>query len=101
MDILERAGVSQVLPLAEMMGKALARCMVGGAALAHTVGDIDGLLIAEASVRRTPMVGRTLRENRLRDLGCHAFQGWYFSRDLPLDRLARWLRQNGIQRSAA
>jgi voltage-gated potassium channel len=75
-DILERAGVTQVLPLAEMMGKALARCMVGGDALAHIVGDIDELLIAEASVRRTPMVGKTIRENRLRELGVSVIGLW-------------------------
>lgn len=75
-DILKRAGVTHVLPLAEMMGKALARCMVGGDALAHTVGNIDGLLIAEASARRTPMVGRTLRENRIRDLGVSVIGLW-------------------------
>jgi voltage-gated potassium channel len=75
-DILKRAGVTQVLPLAEMMGKALARCMTGGDALAHTVGNIDELLIAEASVRRTPMVGKTLRENRLRELGVSVIGLW-------------------------
>lgn len=75
-DILERAGATHVLPLAEMMGKALARCMIGGDALAHTVGNVDALLIAEASARRTPMVGKTLRENRLRDLGVSVIGLW-------------------------
>lgn len=75
-DILKRAGATHVLPLAEMMGKALARCMIGGDALAHTVGNVDALLISEASARRTPMVGKTLRENRLRDLGVSVIGLW-------------------------
>ncbi len=75
-EVLERAGATSVLNLADMMGKALARCMVGGDALTHIVGSIDGLLIAEANASRTPLVGKTLRENRLSDLGVNVIGIW-------------------------
>lgn len=74
--ILEHAGANRVLRLGEMMGKALARCMVGGDAVTHQVGKIDELLIAEASANRTPLVGKSLRENRIRDLGVSVIGLW-------------------------
>lgn len=66
-DILELAGCTQVLQLAEMMGQSLARRVIGRDAQTHVIGQFDNLLIAEASAARTPLVGRTLREIRLRD----------------------------------
>ena len=76
MEVLERAGATNVLNLSDMMGKALARCMVGGDAITHVVGSVDGLLIAEANASRTPLVGKTLRENRLSDLGVSVIGIW-------------------------
>ncbi len=76
LEVLEHAGATSVLNLADMMGKALARCMVGGDALTHIVGSVDGLLIAEANASRTPLVGKTLRENRLSDLGVSVIGVW-------------------------
>lgn len=67
-DILELAGCSHVLQLGEMMGQALARRVADGAALGHTIGEFGDLLIAEAAVRDTSLVGKTLRESRLREL---------------------------------
>jgi len=75
-EILERAGATGVIRLGDMVGKALARCMVGGDALTHVVGAVDELLIAEANAHRTPMVGKTLRENRLTDLGVSVIGVW-------------------------
>ncbi|MDV6029183.1 MAG: potassium channel protein [Phycisphaera sp. RhM] len=66
-DILELAGCTRVLQLAEMMGRSLARRVIGRDAKSHVIGQFDDLLIAEASAARTPLVGRTLREIRLRD----------------------------------
>ena len=66
-DILELAGCTQVLQLAEMMGQSLARRVIGRNAQTHVIGQFDKLLIAEASAARTPLVGRTLRDIRLRD----------------------------------
>lgn len=75
-DILDRAGATHVLHLGEMMGKALARCMVGGDAVTHVVGGVDDLLIAEANAQRTPLVGKTLRENALSELGVSVVGIW-------------------------
>lgn len=66
-DILELAGCTRVLELAEMMGRALARRVIGRDAKTHVIGQFDELLIAEASAAGTPLVGRTLKEIRLRD----------------------------------
>jgi Trk K+ transport system NAD-binding subunit len=67
LDILELAGCTQVLQLGEMLGQALARRVVGRDAKCHVIGEFGDLLIAEASVAGTPLVGRTLREIRLAD----------------------------------
>jgi voltage-gated potassium channel len=66
-DILELAGSSHVLQLGEMMGQALARRVLGGDTMAHIVGQFDDLLIAEATVRNTPLIGKSLRESNLRE----------------------------------
>lgn len=66
-DILELAGSNHVLQLGDMMGQALARRVSGGDAMAHTIGRFGDLLIAEATVRNTPLVGKTLAQSRLRE----------------------------------
>ena len=66
-DILELAGCNRVLRLAEMIGRSLARRVLGRDAKTHEIGQFDSLVIAEASAAGTPLVGRTLREIRLRD----------------------------------
>src|SRR5690606_35608457 len=67
-DILQLAGCTSVLQLGEMMGQALGRRVSGGATPAQTNGQVDGLYIAEAPVRNTSLVGKTLRESCLREL---------------------------------
>jgi voltage-gated potassium channel len=66
LDILELAGCTQVLQLAEMLGESLARRISAGDAMAHVLGEFDELLIAEATVKDTPLVGKTLAEAALR-----------------------------------
>jgi len=66
-DILELAGCNRVFRLAEMIGQSLARRVLGRDAKTHEIGQFDSLVIAEASAAGTPLVGRTLREIRLRD----------------------------------
>jgi len=66
-NILKLAGSNFVLRLEEMMGQSFARRTVGGDAMSHVIGQFDNLLIAEATTHRTPLVGKTLRENRLRE----------------------------------
>jgi len=65
-DILKLAGSNYVLRLEEMIGQSFARRTLGGDAMAHVIGKFDEVLIAEATTHRTPLVGKTLRENRLR-----------------------------------
>ncbi|MBX3440995.1 MAG: potassium channel protein [Planctomyces sp.] len=66
-DILELAGCNHVLQLAEMLGQSLARRVLGRDARSHVVGEFGELLIAEATAAGTPLVGRTLKDIRLRD----------------------------------
>jgi len=66
-DILELAGCNHVLQLGEMLGQALARRVLGRDAKSHVIGRFGELLIAEAATANTPLVGRTLRDIRLRD----------------------------------
>lgn len=67
-DALELAGVSHILRTEEMMGSALARRVIGNDAAAHVIGNLDELVVAEASATGTPLVGQTLAESRLRSL---------------------------------
>jgi voltage-gated potassium channel len=66
-DILELAGSSHVLRLEEIIGRSFARRVTGGDALAHTIGEFDEVRIAEATTRRTPLVGKSLQESKLRE----------------------------------
>lgn len=66
-DILKLAGSNLVLRLEEMIGTSFAGRTVGGDAVSHVIGRFDEVLIAEATARRTPLVGKTLLENALRD----------------------------------
>jgi Trk K+ transport system NAD-binding subunit len=74
--ILELAGSTHVLQLREVLAQALARGTLGGNAMTHVVGQVDELLIAEASALRTPLVGQTLRQSGLRDLGVNVVGIW-------------------------
>jgi voltage-gated potassium channel len=65
-DVLQLAGATQVLELAEMLGRSLARRTLGGDHRANIVGEFDALIVAEAPVTGTPMVGKTLGEGWLR-----------------------------------
>ncbi len=67
-DILELAGSTRVLQLAEMLGRSLARRTLGGETRANVIGRFGELLIAEAPVTGTPLVGKTLIESRLREV---------------------------------
>jgi len=65
-DILQLAGSTKVIQLAEIMGQALARRITGVDARAHIIGEVRGILIAEATAAGTPLVGKTLAESKLR-----------------------------------
>lgn len=67
-DILEMAGANHVLQLGEILGRSLARRTLGGNARVHVIGHIDQLVIGEATAQETPLIGKTLKESRLRDI---------------------------------
>jgi voltage-gated potassium channel len=76
-DILKLAGSSQVLQLADMLGRALARRTIGGDAQANVIGRFDNLIIAEAPVHGTPLVGQTLSQSKLRQtIGVNVVGVW-------------------------
>ena len=66
-DVLELAGSTHVLHLDEMMGRSFARRAIGGDALAHVIGEFGDVRVAEATTRRTPLVGQTIAEADLRE----------------------------------
>jgi voltage-gated potassium channel len=65
-DVLELAGSSHVLQLTEMLGRSLARRTVAGDIRTNVIGQFGDLLISEAPVSGTPIVGRTLGDGWLR-----------------------------------
>lgn len=67
-QILNAAGANEVLALDEMMGLSLARRTIAGDAIAHTIGQLGSLVIAEAAAFATPLVNKTLKETQLREL---------------------------------
>ena len=76
-EILEMAGCTRVLRLGQMLGEALARRVLGRDGRTRIVGEFDDLLIAEAGVAGTNLVGRTLAEARLRaESGLSAVGAW-------------------------
>jgi voltage-gated potassium channel len=76
-DILQLAGSTYVLQLADMLGESLARRITAGDAMAHEVGKFDELLIAEATVTQTPLVGKTLAATDLRkNIGINVVGVW-------------------------
>ena len=76
-DILKLAGSNHVLHMGEILGRALSRRTLGQDARVHTVGRFGELVIAEATTFMTPLVGKTLKESRLReDLGINVVGVW-------------------------
>ncbi|MBF2053741.1 MAG: NAD-binding protein [Candidatus Sericytochromatia bacterium] len=66
-DILELAGCSRVLQMGQILGQALARRVLGRDGKSHIIGEFGPLKVAEVAVGNTPLVGKTLKEVRLRD----------------------------------
>src|SRR5690606_5536647 len=66
-DVLELAGSSHVLQLTEMLGRSLARRTLGGDVRANVIGRFGELLIVEAPVLGTPLVGKTIGEGWVRE----------------------------------
>lgn len=66
-DILQLAGSTYVLQFMKLLGQSLSRRVIRTSARANVIGSIDALLIAEAPAMRTPLVGKTLQQSRLRE----------------------------------
>ena len=76
-DILELAGSTYVLNFTKMLGQSLARRVLGTSARANVIGQIESLLIAEAPAMRTPLIGKTLQQSRLREtIGINVVGVW-------------------------
>ena len=85
-DILELAGANHVLQSGEMMGQLLARRIAGGNTAARTIGHFYELVIAEAAVRNTPLIGQTLRTSLLREqVGVTVLGAWVRGQFEPAD----------------
>ncbi len=66
-DILQLAGSTYVLQFMKLLGQSLSRRVIRTSARSNIIGNIDALLIAEAPAMRTPLVGKTLKQSRLRE----------------------------------
>ncbi len=66
-DILYLAGCNYVLELPQMLGESLARRTIGGDARANVIGRFEQLIIAEAIAAGTPLVGKKIRDSKLRE----------------------------------
>lgn len=67
-DVLELSGATHVLPLKNWLGEQLASRVNASHAQAHVIGRYEDLLIAELPVHHTPIVGKTIRDTRLREI---------------------------------
>lgn len=67
-DILNLAGSSKTFQFTTLLGQSLARRVLGVSMQANIIGRFDTLFIAEMPAMRTPLVGKTLLESRIREL---------------------------------
>ncbi|MGK7369445.1 MAG: potassium channel family protein [Candidatus Halalkalibacterium sp. M3_1C_030] len=66
-DLLKMAGSNHVIQMGDLMGRALSRRTIGQDCRVHVIGRFDHLVIAEAMAYQTPLVGKTLKESKLRE----------------------------------
>jgi len=66
-DILELAGSSRVLQLYDLLGSSLAAWTIAGDCKANFIGRYRQMVIAQAPVIGTPLVGQTLAQSKLRE----------------------------------
>lgn len=86
LDILELAGATHVLPVKQRLGESLANRVNAGHSEAHVIGEFRGLVIAEFPVHKTPLIGKTLRETKLRQvMGINVVGVWERGRMQPAD----------------
>jgi voltage-gated potassium channel len=84
MDILELSGANHAIALQRRLGQHLAAHAGTGVMHAHRVGNIDTLVIAEFSVRRTDLAGHTIRQSGLREsTGLNVVAVWEHGQFIP------------------
>jgi len=88
-DILQLAGADEILELARMLGLAMAQRVLGSDARSHAVGEIAGLRIAEAGVRGSTLVGRSIAESGIASTGVRVAGLWDRGHFEPARRDAR------------
>ena len=66
-DIIQLAGANHVIRIAKQMGSFLARRISCTDNNTHVIGSFGEVLIAEATVHGTPLVGKQLQETTLRE----------------------------------
>lgn len=76
-DILKLAGSTNVLQMGKILGSSLARRTMGGSARVHVIAHFENLIVGEAPVVGTPLVGKKLGESKLREnTGMNAVGVW-------------------------
>jgi Trk K+ transport system NAD-binding subunit len=76
-DILQLAGAQDVIQLGKLLGRFLARRVSGRDRRAHVIGELDSMVVAEAAIEGTPLVGMSIREAQLRTrFGLNAAGVW-------------------------
>lgn len=66
-DILKLAGSTNVLQMGKILGSSLARRTMGGSARVHVIAHFENIVIGEAPVVDTPLVGQKLGDSSLRE----------------------------------
>lgn len=67
-DILKLAGANDVFQFSRLLGKSLARRVLGVSMSANIIGEFGRLRIAEAPAMRTWMQGKTIAQAKLREM---------------------------------
>jgi len=76
-DILQMAGCSRVIEIADILGASLAGWVLGGYFQANTIACLDEIMIVQSPAISTPLVGKTLTQSRLReDIGVTVIGIW-------------------------
>ncbi len=66
-DIMQLAGADKVYHFTQMLGRSLARRVLGVSMHTNIIGKFKELTIAEAPAMRTPLEGKTIRESGIRE----------------------------------
>jgi len=83
-DILQLSGAEHVIYLKQRLGQQLANRVASGHLSAHSIGRYADMELAEFAVQGTQLVGRTIRDTRLRELtGLNIVAYWDRGRLLP------------------